>query len=366
MRGPSIAHAALLFMCCPMFDQYRRTLLWLMKAREQAKNALAECFQSVTSHVTWQHLGPRRMPALEYITQSAQQLSDLLLPLLATESPSPSCAISAELQQRMRDIVISNMRLSDAVAAACVSAIVPLFERLVVAEHKVVFKRADPATCDSVIAQIQDFSDAAGRLWSTASVKELNARLRASEAELEDEYKDAVKSIAATPEQIARLKQWYRDMKSGKIKHDHFVFVEPDTIALSQRVLHDSTGQLFAQCMLPVPFMPTVAVWAVIKRKAEALQEELDARKDSDMGKRLGKDVGAASEEIDSKLAAEARDTDVAPAVIELCGRVGCRNTSESMALKRCSRCRSRWYCSTDCQRQDWPSHKRTCRELAA
>ncbi|KIV78933.1 hypothetical protein PV11_06532 [Exophiala sideris] len=34
--------------------------------------------------------------------------------------------------------------------------------------------------------------------------------------------------------------------------------------------------------------------------------------------------------------------------------------------LKRCSKCRSRHYCSQECQRNDWPTHKKECDILAA
>ncbi|KAF8204539.1 hypothetical protein BJ912DRAFT_938625 [Pholiota molesta] len=34
---------------------------------------------------------------------------------------------------------------------------------------------------------------------------------------------------------------------------------------------------------------------------------------------------------------------------------------SEDTAIKRCSRCRERFYCGKDCQEADWPTHKRTC-----
>lgn len=30
--------------------------------------------------------------------------------------------------------------------------------------------------------------------------------------------------------------------------------------------------------------------------------------------------------------------------------------------MKRCTRCKSVWYCSQTCQKQDWPSHKGSCK----
>ncbi|RDX49816.1 hypothetical protein OH76DRAFT_1556247 [Lentinus brumalis] len=40
----------------------------------------------------------------------------------------------------------------------------------------------------------------------------------------------------------------------------------------------------------------------------------------------------------------------------------GCQSCGRpTAALKRCSRCRSVLYCSTDCQRADWPRHRETC-----
>lgn len=37
----------------------------------------------------------------------------------------------------------------------------------------------------------------------------------------------------------------------------------------------------------------------------------------------------------------------------------------EKAAYKRCSKCKSVWYCSRECQVGDWPTHKPTCNKLA-
>ncbi|KAF9475461.1 hypothetical protein BDN70DRAFT_840872 [Pholiota conissans] len=34
---------------------------------------------------------------------------------------------------------------------------------------------------------------------------------------------------------------------------------------------------------------------------------------------------------------------------------------SNGVDIKRCGRCRDRFYCGRDCQASDWPTHKRTC-----
>ena len=34
-------------------------------------------------------------------------------------------------------------------------------------------------------------------------------------------------------------------------------------------------------------------------------------------------------------------------------------------AFKRCSKCRSVWYCSKECQVGDWPEHKVSCNRIA-
>jgi len=40
-----------------------------------------------------------------------------------------------------------------------------------------------------------------------------------------------------------------------------------------------------------------------------------------------------------------------------------CATCSNLSNLKRCARCESISYCSTECQRKDWKSHKKTCSE---
>ncbi|KAH9827212.1 hypothetical protein Tdes44962_MAKER03022 [Teratosphaeria destructans] len=43
------------------------------------------------------------------------------------------------------------------------------------------------------------------------------------------------------------------------------------------------------------------------------------------------------------------------------CGRCHRPQAHLSGPLQLCSRCRSIRYCSRDCQRRDWPSHKPQC-----
>ena len=38
-----------------------------------------------------------------------------------------------------------------------------------------------------------------------------------------------------------------------------------------------------------------------------------------------------------------------------------CNNCGKMENLKLCSRCRSVFYCSVDCQRSHWKQHKKTC-----
>ena len=40
-------------------------------------------------------------------------------------------------------------------------------------------------------------------------------------------------------------------------------------------------------------------------------------------------------------------------------------NKCQKQAFKRCSKCKSVWYCSRECQVGDWPQHKEKCKKLA-
>ena len=42
-----------------------------------------------------------------------------------------------------------------------------------------------------------------------------------------------------------------------------------------------------------------------------------------------------------------------------------CANCGSSTSLRACSACKSIFYCSSACQRQDWKAHKAQCRQQA-
>ncbi|PWY88375.1 putative MYND domain protein [Aspergillus heteromorphus CBS 117.55] len=37
------------------------------------------------------------------------------------------------------------------------------------------------------------------------------------------------------------------------------------------------------------------------------------------------------------------------------------KSASSELTLKRCARCKTKWYCSHDCQKADWKNHKKAC-----
>ena len=43
---------------------------------------------------------------------------------------------------------------------------------------------------------------------------------------------------------------------------------------------------------------------------------------------------------------------------------VGCLTTAQKKPLKQCSGCHLIKYCSTECQRKNWPNHKKTCARI--
>lgn len=43
-----------------------------------------------------------------------------------------------------------------------------------------------------------------------------------------------------------------------------------------------------------------------------------------------------------------------------------CNVTCTADGIKRCGRCRDAYYCSPECQKNDWLAHRRVCRKVAA
>jgi MYND finger protein len=48
-----------------------------------------------------------------------------------------------------------------------------------------------------------------------------------------------------------------------------------------------------------------------------------------------------------------------------VCGNPGCGKTQEADGLSKCKTCMKAAYCSRECQKADWPFHKRYCKWLA-
>jgi hypothetical protein len=60
-------------------------------------------------------------------------------------------------------------------------------------------------------------------------------------------------------------------------------------------------------------------------------------------------------------------DASCAVRVVRACGRCGVTaKASVHGKLKECSTCRSVRYCGRECQKEDWPAHKATCKRLHA
>ncbi|KAB8209300.1 hypothetical protein BDV34DRAFT_232543 [Aspergillus parasiticus] len=49
--------------------------------------------------------------------------------------------------------------------------------------------------------------------------------------------------------------------------------------------------------------------------------------------------------------------SDNTAAVCKVCAK----ESSNDTTLKRCAKCKTQWYCSRECQKADWKTHKKTC-----
>ncbi|KAF7300952.1 MYND-type domain-containing protein [Mycena indigotica] len=49
-------------------------------------------------------------------------------------------------------------------------------------------------------------------------------------------------------------------------------------------------------------------------------------------------------------------------ATSKICGNLLCHLVANRTQFRRCQECKDAWYCSTDCQREDWKLHKKLCR----
>jgi hypothetical protein len=50
----------------------------------------------------------------------------------------------------------------------------------------------------------------------------------------------------------------------------------------------------------------------------------------------------------------------------EVCGNCCAKQAKDGTALKRCSRCKKRTYCSVECQKENYPAHATKCKADAA
>lgn len=49
--------------------------------------------------------------------------------------------------------------------------------------------------------------------------------------------------------------------------------------------------------------------------------------------------------------------------LIKSCGTCGIWEEVDELRFFRCSKCKSKYYCSKECQKDDWSEHKRLCKE---
>ena len=95
---------------------------------------------------------------------------------------------------------------------------------------------------------------------------------------------------------------------------------------------------------------------SAVSQQYRYLTSERDTVSIAQVQSDLNKLSAEAAVEHSSSLLKDCEDSDIE------CAR--CLKRGSQTELRRCAGCKSFSYCSKDCQRSDWPSHKRLCKSI--